>query len=195
MLDFLNVRLVVSSANADIPERLRPAPSKRGGLLRLYRNPDALRRFFVAPNVEIVQPARVVDATVILTDPRRVVLSTEDTVGWSFDEQPWRPRAARVENLSPGSVDLRLPPAGEKILATSLPQPGGWVARSGRLSMMTLTINSAFRGVVVPSGVSRVQLRFVPPGMRIGVVTCAVSLIALAWIGFRAKRAKAQQRG
>jgi hypothetical protein len=90
------------------------------------------------------------------------------------------PRAVRVERLAQGEIDLRLPPRGEKLLATSLTFPEGWVATSDGNRLKTLRINSAFLGVIVPSQVETVRLRFVPPGLRLGLVLCVVSMVVMA---------------
>ncbi len=165
--------------------------------MRLARNPGALRRFFVAPAVNAVPAAEVTEAVVGLTDPRTVVVAAEELGDWRPPHTNWMPRAVRVKRLVQGEIDLRLPRRGEKLLATSLTIPEGWVATSDGLRLRTLRINGAFLGVVVPSQVEEVKLRYVPPGLRLGLVLCAMSMVVLvvpATLSLRRRRFKAGHR-
>ena len=180
LLDFLNVRVVAVPRRKPVPSGLRSGVSPGGGAMRLARNPGALRRFFVAPAVTAVPAAEVTEAVVGLVDPRTVVVATEEVGEWRPPPTNWMPRAVRVKRLVQGEIDLRLPRRGEKLLASSLTIPEGWVATSNGLRLRTLRINGAFLGVVVPSQVEAVKLRYVPPGLRLGLVLCVISMIVLA---------------
>jgi len=179
LLDFLNVRVVAVAGRKQVPRGFRDVGSSGGGAVRLAMNPGALQRFFIAPAVTVVPAAEVVEAVVGLVDPRRVVVAAEEVGTWRPQARRWVARAVRVENLAQGDIDLRLPRRGEKVLATSLTIPEGWVATSNGQRLKNLRINGAFLGVVVPSRVESVRLRFVPPGLRPGLVLCAVSIIVL----------------
>jgi uncharacterized membrane protein YfhO len=83
---------------------------------------------------------------------------------------------------SPGRAVLEVPGSGDRLLATSLPQPEGWTA----VGMETVVVNGAFLGVHVPAGASRVELRFRPPGFLPGVLLGLLALAvtaALLWTG------------
>ena len=197
LLDFLNVRVVAVAGRNQVPRGLRDVRSSGGGAVRLATNPGALRRFFVAPAVTVVPAAEVVEAVVGLVDPRRVVVAAEEVGAWRPQARQWVPRAVRVEHLAQGDIDLRLPRRGEKVLSTSLTVPEGWVATSNGRRLKTLRINSAFLGVVVPSRIESVRLRFVPPGLRPGLVLCAVSIFVLtapAVLSLRRNRRKENPR-
>lgn len=191
LLDFLNVRVVAVRGHGRLPDGLLPLQSPSAAV-RLARNPGVLRRFFVAPSVEVVPRDGVMAAVDALADARRVVVAAEDLDGWLPTERPWRPRAVRVARLDQGDVELALPHRSEKLLATSLTFPEGWEVTAGGKALKTLTVNGAFLGAVVPDGVGEVRLRFVPnglrPGVLIGIVACAL-LAALALIPPQERRA------
>jgi hypothetical protein len=178
LLDFLNVRIVSLRGHRRIPQWLRKAHFSANGV-RLARNPDALRRFFVAPFAEVVPRNRVMSAVAGLADARRVVLVEEELEGWSPPRRRWLPRAVRVESLDPGSIKLSLPKRGEKLLATSLTVPEGWEVTSAGRPLKKLTVNGAFLGAVVPAGDTAVKLQFVPPGLGLGVLLCVISIVML----------------
>jgi len=189
LLDFLNVRVLVS------PESLPGLPPRgrferidggRFAPLRLYRNPGALPRLFLPASARVVPGAGALDAVAALDNPWRVILLAEEVGGWSPPQhRPWDPAAVRILTWRPGRIAVEVPAAGEKLIAGSLPFPAGWEARAGGpgggqrsgAALRKLTVNTAFLGVVVPDRVSRVELRFVPPGLRAGLVLGFASLV------------------
>jgi hypothetical protein len=190
LLDFLNVRVVAITDGRRVPQGLQRVRSPGDGV-QLARNPGALRRFFIAPSAEVVPRADVIASVAGLQDPRRVVIAAEDLGDWRPPERPWVPRAARVEHMDPGKIDLAVPKRGEKLLATSLTVPEGWHVTAAGQRLRTVTINGAFLGAVIPAGVDRVSLRFMPPGLRPGLLLCALSIATLAlgpFIGRRRNR-------
>ena len=187
LLDFLNVRVVAIRGSRKVPQGLQRVRSPGDGM-QLARNPGALRRFFIAPSAEVVPRADVIASVAGLQDPRRVVIAAEDVGDWRAPERPWVPRAARVEHMDPGKIDLAVPKRGEKLLATSLTVPEGWHVTAAGQRLRTVTINGAFLGAVIPAGVDRVSLRFMPPGLRLGVLLCALSIATLALGPFIGRR-------
>ena len=151
------------------------------GKVMLFKNPGALRRFFLPPDVRVVPAAEVIQAVTEMDDPRTVVLAAEEVGTWRPPPREWAPRVVRIENMVPGRIELRVPPAGEKLLATSLPIPEGWRAFRGDEELETVTVNSAYLGVVVPEKIKRVRLEFTPPGLRAGGVVFLVSLLGVAF--------------
>jgi hypothetical protein len=113
-----------------------------------------------------------------LRDARRVVLLREEVAGWRAPERPWAPAAVRILRAGRGRVSLLLPAEGEKLLATSLPFPAGWAAATEGRALRRISVNTAYLGVVVPPGVARVDLAFVPPGFRLGAALSVLGVIA-----------------
>lgn len=186
LLDFLNVRIVVL-ADAALAGR-RPLELLRGEPpLRVYLNPAALPRWFLATGADPRRGAGVLRALREMRDPRRVVLDAWEVGAWRPPERPWDAAAVRALRARGGAVTLALPPAGEKLLATSLASPEGWRAVAGGRRLRTVTVNSAYLGVVVPAGVARVDLAFAPPGFFLGAALSSLAALAVtllaAWPG------------
>ena len=182
LLDFLNVRAVVTARG-----RLKPPGLKRiagGGSVvhRLYRNPNALQRWFLPTEVDVVPAEQTLDRVVRLDDPRRVVLSAGEVGTWRPSPRPWRPRAVQLVSFTAGEIVLRVRGKGERLVATSVPGPAGWAATADNHPLSTLTVNHAFLGIRVPAGVQEMTLRFRPPGLATGLGVfgvCAVVVVAL----------------
>jgi membrane protein YfhO len=107
-----------------------------------------------------------------LQDPRRVAVFDPRAAGWVGAAGEVIERSG-----SPGRMLLDVPGEGDRLLATSLPQPEGWRAAAGGRPLDTVTVDGAFLGVHIPAGVSRVELRFRPPGFMAGL---GIGLLALA---------------
>jgi hypothetical protein len=184
-LDFLNVRAVALPRSVAVPpgfELLHDAAS-----LRIFRNPQALPRYFLPTAAEVRPPNDGLASLRQLRDARRVVLSRDEVGAWQPPERAWAPAAVRILSSRPGRVRLLLPAAGEKLLATSLPFPAGWTATSGHRALRRLLVDAAYLGAVVPPGVARVDLTFAPPGLISGAILSAIAGIAvIAAIGVMA---------
>lgn len=168
-LDFLNVRVVASVSAFPPPRTLERIDAGRFGHYRLYRNPDALPRWFLPSAAEAIREADVGRWVASLEDPRRVAVFDGRATGWVGEGGE-----VRAASLSPGRIALDVPGSGDRLLATSLLMPEGW--RAGPFE--TLVVNGAFLGVHVPPGATRVELRFIPPGLAAGLATGGLSLLA-----------------
>lgn len=173
-LDFLNVRVIASSIGSPPAKTLERIDGDRFGPFRVYRNPDALPRWFLPAGAEVIGEADVARWIVSLKDPRRVAVFDPRATAWVGP--PSSPGAVNASSLSPGRIVLDVPGSGDRLLATSLPQPEGWKADP----LETLVVNGAFLGVHVPAGASRVELRFRPPGFLPGVLLGLAALVATA---------------
>jgi hypothetical protein len=182
LLDFLNVRAVVwvKSWRNPRPKGLRKIATLADRSVVLFKNPGALRRFFLPPDVTVVPSSKVVDAVAEMKDARKVILLAEEVGEWRPPTRPWAPRIVRVESLDRGHILIRVPPRKEKLLATSLLIPEGWRAVADGRALRAVTVNGAFFGAVIPDGVSLVKLEFRPPGLVLGVVIFLVSLVVFA---------------
>jgi hypothetical protein len=182
-LDFLNVRVVGSSIGWPPAKTLERIDGDRFALFRVYRNPDALPRWFLPAGADVIQEADLSRWIVNLKNPRRVAVFDSRAAAWAGQTG-----TVTSSFLSPSRISLDVPGSGDRLLATSLPQPEGWKAEG----METLIVNGAFLGVHVPAGASQVELRFRPPGLLPGVLLGLVALAATAvllWIGRQRGRA------
>ncbi len=93
---------------------------------------------------------------------------------------------------------LQRPSTGEIAISSAAPRPAllvvsehfdeGWQATIDGADAKVLRTDLAVLGVPVPSGEHEVKLRFVPQGLRSGIVTLAATIVALlAWAARRRK--------
>jgi hypothetical protein len=175
-LDFLNVRVIASSIGSPPARTLERIDGDRFGPFRIYRNPDSLARWFLPAGAEVIGEADLSRWIVSLKDPRRVAVFDPRATAWVGQTG-----AVKASFFSPGRVVLEVPGSGDRLLATSLPQPEGWRADG----LETVVVNGAFLGVHVPAGVSQVELRFRPPGFLPGMLLGLAALVATAVLLWR----------
>ncbi len=184
LLDFLGVRAVAGSPNVPPSRTLEEIDPGRFAPFTLFRNPDALPRWFFPRAVDVIPPAAIDRWIAGLTDARRVAVFQDEAGSWrpaGGESPPPRPVLT-----SPGHVILALPAGGERLLATSIVWSRGWSARSGDRRLPVLKVDGAFAGVRLPADVTQVELRFRPPGLIAGCAAFAVSfLILLALVFYR----------
>jgi Bacterial membrane protein YfhO len=176
LLDFLNVRALVGSVELPPPRTLDRIDGGRFGLYQVYRNPDALPRWFLTDRARAVERRELRGWIEGLAEPREVALPRE---AGAWRPTPGATGGLRARSLAPGRLVFAVPPAGEKLLATSLPAAPGWRVRAEGGAARLLTIDGAFVGVAVPAGVSRVELAFVPAGFLPGLVAACAAAVAV----------------
>jgi hypothetical protein len=182
LLDFLGVRIVAGSPAVPPSRTLEEIEAGRFAPFTLLRNPDALPRWFFPRAVDVIRPAEIDRWIAGLQDARRVALFADEAGSWrpaAGEGPPPRPLLTQ-----PGHIVLEIPAGGERLLATSIVWSRGWSARAGSRRLPVLKVNGAFVGVRVPWDTSRVELRFLPPGLIAGCVAFGVSLAALACLFF-----------
>lgn len=191
LLDFLNVRAVVSNRYLPAPLTLTRCGGEVSPPFELWCNPNALPRWFVPSGTDAV-PNTALDAWIhAMRDPWRVAVEPRDE--GRFLPAGTGPPRVRVLAAAPGRVSLEVDGDGERLLASSVPGPRGWRARSFEgSSLRTLGINGAFLGVALPAGVRRVELRYVPPGLPAGLAAFGTALLGLAGLAIAARRPSAR---
>jgi hypothetical protein len=186
LLSFLGVRWLLSTGGAPQPRGWPTRETVAGSPWRLHENPGPLPRWFLPTRIVRVPPATRYAALAQVRDPRHVVLSAEDDARGDAPAAPtWSPGAVRWRG-SRGQLRLEFPRAGRKLLVGSLPYSSDWRARAGRTTLRTVPVNGAFLGVLAGSGVGGAELRYEPPGLRLGTLLCLAAAIGLA--AMRARR-------
>jgi len=183
-LDFLNVCCVVWESANPVPAGW-PRLDDGGSSLRLYRNPDALPRWFVPARIDVIEPAALTGWITALDDGRRVAVFRGGR-----EPLPPVPPAAEIRALrvDPGRIELEVTALRETVVATSLLQPQGWTARSAGRPLPKLTVNGAFLGLRVPPGTHRIELRYLPPGFVPGMGLGGLSLLVCGLLLLRRGR-------
>jgi hypothetical protein len=183
LLDFLNVRSVVSYSTRPGAPGWRPVPSTleridagEHGTFRLLRNRDALPRIFVPTSAQALRDDQIDAWIEVLRDPRRVALRLDEVGEWRPAPRRFDARAVEVLSSRPGRIEIRVTIPGGGLVATSIPGPEGWRAAAGGDELERLQVNGAFLGVRVPAGTDRVALSYSPPGFAPGGVIGALAL-------------------
>ena len=188
LLSFLGVRWLLSTGGAPRPRGWATREGVAGSPWRLHENPEPLPRWFLPTRIVRVPHAARYAALARLRDPRHVVLSAEDDERGDARAVPdWRPGAVRWQG-SRGRVSLEFPSAGRKLLVGSLPYSPGWSARAGRSVLRTIPVDAAFLGVLAGPGIGGAELRYEPPGIRLGTLLCLAAAIGLPAMRTRRKR-------
>lgn len=187
LLDFLGVRAVVHGpgSTGPIPPAMPRIDDGRDGRFRLHRNPEALPRWFFPTKVDTIGKRSLRAWLARLDDPRRIALWTGQA-GNLAGAMPPR-GAVRAVAQSPGHIVLKVTAPAETLLATSVLLLDGWRVSVNERQAAPLVVNGAFLGFRVPAGESRIELRYIPPGLLPGFLLGGAGLIAVAWL-LRRKR-------
>lgn len=181
IVDFLNVGIVVTSVPRPFP-RLSTVYSETRGRRRAMLNPHALPRAFEPIDAHIVDASETLLVTASLADPWKVVISNRSLTKYDFPKNSNRLDSVKWTSDTVGRVTITAGSPGPRFVATSFTHPGAWRASSANGPIDTVTINHAFLGVIIPTGITEVDLRFVPPGFQAGVAIGFVALCVFVWL-------------
>jgi hypothetical protein len=199
MFDALSVRAFLSLSDLGAVHGLRLLG--RSGGTRVYEKTDAFPRAWVVHDVRVVSGED--DAFAFLQararrsgggfvvdrfDPRHQAVierrgrATDQTIRAIQDrragcEAPAGDRAS-IEHYSAESVALRVEAACPGLLVLPDTYFPGWTARVDGRKLPIYPTDGAFRGVAVPEGTSRVELRYEPRQFSIGVILALAGLAA-----------------
>jgi len=172
LLDFLNVRAVFWISPHPVPPWLERIDDGGSFPFRLYRNPRALPRWFVPSRVDVIRPGDLERWIAGLQDGRHVAVYEPDAAGDPAGEAEVKLVAQR-----PGRIALEVSTPRPTLVATSIGWPEGWRARVDGARLPVIVVNGAFVGFRAPAGTHRIDLRFVPPGLRAGCGLAAAALL------------------
>jgi hypothetical protein len=196
LLSFLGIRAVVGSVLIPRPRTLVPVPFAGSMASLIFRNPRALPRWFVPSAVEPIERSALDRWIAGLDDAGRVAVFRDELAGADAGRlpvvaaMPGPVQAARRLAAAPGRALLAVPGSGLRLLATSIQGPTGWHARvAGGERLAELTVDGAFLGVVVPAGVSRVELAYRPPGLVAGTALGLLALLAVVALAVSGRKA------
>jgi hypothetical protein len=89
------------------------------------------------------------------------------------------PAEARLVNYEPNRLAIETVADKRAALVVSEPHYPGWEATIDGQSAPILTANYLLRGVIVPEGKHRVEMRYTAPSARRGAIISVLTLLAL----------------
>ncbi|WZO99877.1 hypothetical protein EP7_001491 [Isosphaeraceae bacterium EP7] len=184
VLDRMSVAFLVAPAESrDASWPVVAEGVSDGRAFVLHRNPTALPRAYVVPGVEPYSgnPVEALSAFRRF-DARRAVLMTEDPLrGSNGARQAFRP--AEWTSTDPDRPVLRVTTEAPGLLVVADTWMPGWTATVDGQPAPVLRGNHAQRVIPLPRpGSHEIRLSYVPPGLALGAVLSAGSLVVLlAW--------------
>ncbi|HSP16979.1 MAG TPA: YfhO family protein [Thermoanaerobaculia bacterium] len=188
VLNFLNVKYVVTTPRGDLrdPQRYGLVYEGRDG--RIFENHDVLPRFFTVPNVilefendryvQLLQTHRAWNDTALLKS-----LPVENDQE-RLDLLAPRPKSspnATMQIISASGTDfhMRVQAPRYTMVVSSIPWWPGWkVTRNGK-SVEPLRLNGTFLGFVVPPGTNDVHVWYSPMTFWAGLWVSIATIVAL----------------
>jgi hypothetical protein len=154
-------------------------PLLEDGEHRVVENPDALERLFVPQRVETVRPGKPTLARLGAEtfDPRRVAY-VEQRLDLPHDCSGAAEIVEEVPTRVVVSADMETP--GLLVLADQWYE--GWHAYEDGTPLQIVRTNHLLRGVVLPKGPHRVEFRYEPASLTMGLwLLGAAALVMVAW--------------
>jgi hypothetical protein len=183
VFDLLGVTHLLGTAAADAGERVVVT-----GPLPVYERAGAFPPAFLASCWELVPDGGVLSRLATMTsDQLRGTAVVADTatarraLGGAASGSDCGPGGvAAVERYEPERVTVRARADGPAVLVLSDTWFPGWEATVDGERAEVLEVDHALRGIALPAGEHRVELRFDPPSLRAGIGLTAVTAWALA---------------
>jgi len=170
--------------NASLPyERWRRVGSF--GEVDLYENLRALPRAWLVPKAQIVsaeEALRRIHGEGEHFDPRKTALiEPNDKAQIAFPQNEFENKAeARIAGYEPNRLAIETVADKPATLVLSEISYPGWEATIDGQTTTIFTANYLLRGVVVPEGKHRVEMRYTAPAARRGAIISALTLLALS---------------
>lgn len=191
LLDYLNVRYVLTSPGTTLPPRFLVRYDGPDG--RLFENMNALPRFFAARNVILdFNDASYANRLKALDWSQTALLDKLDPESPQQQADFFRARSpeapvATTEILEAKPTDYRLHVRAPRwtLIVSSVPYWPGWKVERNGARIEPIRVNGAFLGFAVPPGQLDVRVWYDPWSFRLGAIVAAATLIALAAYGVR----------
>ncbi|HEX6087933.1 MAG TPA: YfhO family protein [Thermoanaerobaculia bacterium] len=193
ILDYLNVRYVLTSARGELPHGFRKIYDGDDGTL--FENEEVLPRFFAVPNVVIefrdaVYAQRLRDLSwkdTALLDELKV--ETQQMHDDFFQPRPANAPQAKADLVQSTPTDYRLHVTAPRwsLVVSSVPWWPGWKVERNGIRVEPIRVNGAFLGFAVPPGELDVRVWYDPWTFRLGALIAAATLAALVAYGVRRK--------
>ena len=172
-LDFLNVRYLVTPPGGESPgPKWTGVYSGIDGLV--FESRSSLPRVFAPEQVRFGAAPSEFGSTV---DWKRVAFVDDPTRQGIVGNSPAKVSEYR-ETVNRASFRVKAPEGAPVLVVASLTQDGGWSARDeSGARLRVFRANGPFLAIEIPGGQHTVQLRYSPPGFRLGVAVAAATLL------------------
>ncbi len=180
--DLLNVKYVLTDQELDGKWELVYRDS---GRVKVYRNQSVLPRAFVVYHAEVVDSAAqsLERITSDHFDFREKAVLEERPAEWEEPSEQAIPDAGvQIVDYQANRVKLGVETGADGLLVLTDTYAPGWKARLDGSAIPVYVANHAFRAVVVPSGVHKIEFVYQPLSFQIGAATSLVTVTALALI-------------
>ncbi len=190
LVDLLNVRWVISDHRPALGyvERFHPrgdstAPASRhepswDRRLAVWENPNVLPRAFVVHQAQIIADEVAEQRALARLDPRTTVL-LEKTPSVTLPSTPLPFDPATMVEKERDKIVIEAHSDAPGVLVTSEAAYPGWSVTVDGASAELLRVDYALRGVALPAGTHRVEMRYRSTPLRIGMALSVVALLLL----------------
>jgi hypothetical protein len=194
LLDYLNVRYVLTSAGGELPPRFQMRYDGPDG--RIFENADVRPRFFAVRNVII--DFRDTSFANRLKEHRdwgeTALLETLKLESPQQHDDFFKPRApnapmatAEIREATPTDYHLNVRAPRWSLIVSSIPWWPGWKIERNGARVQPIRVNGAFLGFAVPPGQLDVRVWYDPWTFRLGAIVAGATLAALIAYGVRRK--------
>jgi hypothetical protein len=199
VVDFLNVKYVLTTPRAELPPRFRLVYDGNDG--RIFENTAVVPRFFPVRNVFLEFRDDVFNAelkklgewnqTVFLD---QLTLESERQSDDFFAPRPKdAPLAtAKLIESTPTHYRLHVKAPRWSLVASSVPWWPGWKVKRNGARIEPIRVNGAFLGFAVPPGELEVEVWYDPWSFRIGAIIALATIAGLIAYGVWMKPSEAR---
>ncbi|HEX6101098.1 MAG TPA: YfhO family protein [Thermoanaerobaculia bacterium] len=194
LLDYLNVRYVLTSAGGELPPRFQMRYDGQDG--RIFENTEVRPRFFAVPNVVIdFRDASFANRLKEHRDwAQTALLETLELESPRQHDDFFKPRpadapvaTAEIREATPTDYHLSVRAPRWSLVVSSIPWWPGWKVERNGARIRPVRVNGAFLGFAVPPGQLDVRVWYDPWTFRFGAILSAATAAALVAYGVRRK--------
>ena len=158
------------------------------GGLRVYEDPGALERVFVARGHAVVSDETERLARLGAQDFDPLVALVEEAPPFEVASHAAPPGTAKFVSDEPRRlvIDVQLTQPALVVVADAF--DAGWRATSDGADVPIVHVDHALRGVWLPAGAHTVEMNYEPASFRLGVALAGLALVALAALPFVRRR-------
>jgi Bacterial membrane protein YfhO len=194
LLDYLNVRYVLTSAGGELPPRFQLRYDGQDG--RIFENSEVRPRFFAVTNVVIdfrddsfakkLKEHRDWGQTALLETLQ--LESPQQRDDFFKPRPPDAPVAtAEIREATPTDYHLDVRAPRWSLVVSSIPWWPGWKVERNGARIQPIRVNGAFLGFAVPPGQLDVRVWYDPWTFRFGAILSLATVAALVAYGVRRK--------